>query len=345
MDDQNNKTHSRSRVKKSWGVFRFIAPAIIFFLLIGFYFYTHKSLSLLPNNLPQGEELSPNAHQTTQVLPADNGVARPTTELRDNLGSKHPALESPPSNTYSLTDNQKNNSVDDLGAAEEVLGELTISSGTKDRPTQIQHQIDEINSFYIHLDQQPYMQIFMQGVGQRASSKVYFSKLLQKLVDSPPIIVHETDDLFTLLQNTAHFFRILGKDNINILKSILSNEQTTFEHILKTFYDLTSQPAALEKEYSLIIPPRALTDYAAFFLNTMGGRLYLFRRDSNLRMVVSYYAIATIDRANVAGNGGHGIDLRPAIRSLIEEMENGGRHLQARELYLDALYDLQEKYD
>jgi hypothetical protein len=101
----------------------------------------------------------------------------------------------------------------------------------------------------------------------------------------------------------------------------------------------------LKQEYALSISPEALTDYAAFFLNTMGGRLYLFRRDSTLRMLVTYYAIITIDRANRLGNGGHGIDLNPAILSLIEEVENGGNRLRQRDECLDVLYDLQEKYN
>ena len=77
----------------------------------------------------------------------------------------------------------------------------------------------------------------------------------------------------------------------------------------------------------------------------MGGRLYLFRRDSTSRMVVNYYAIISIDRANIEGYGGHGIDLKPSILSLIEEIENGGGRLQLKEKYLDTLYDLQEKYN
>ncbi len=57
------------------------------------------------------------------------------------------------------------------------------------------------------------------------------------------------------------------------------------------------------------------------------------------------YSIITIDRANRDGYGGHGIDLRTAILSLTDEIENGGNRLQLKEKYLDRLYDLQEKYN
>ena len=201
--------------------------------------------------------------------------------------------------------------------------------------------VDTINAFYTHLDQQPYI----QDLALQQPSKLYFSKLLQKLADKPPTVVRETDNLYTLLSNTAHFYRLLGKKNIVIIKKILATENGSFEQNANAFYRLTAQPEVLKKEFNLSISPKVITDYAAFFLNTMGGRLYLFRRDSTTRMVVTFYAIMAIDRANRAGNGGHGIDLRPAIPALIEEMENGGRLLRFKEQYLDALYDLQEKYN
>ncbi|GAB6192420.1 hypothetical protein JCM39068_21690 [Desulfocastanea catecholica] len=237
------------------------------------------------------------------------------------------------------------------GATEETPADLAGLPAVTDVSDRIEQQLSaggdhqrlvaEVNAFYAHLDQQPYMKSF----ALQEASGVYFSKLVQKLVDNPPVIHRETDDMFTLLQNTAHFFRILGKENMHVIKSILDKEKNSFEQVVKAFYGLTYQPTYLKQEYALSIPPQALTDYAAFFLNTMGGRLYLFRRDSALRMLVSYYAIITIDRANKQGNGGHGIDLNPAILSLIEEIENGGNRLQQKDQYLDVLYDLQEKYN
>lgn len=204
----------------------------------------------------------------------------------------------------------------------------------------VQRLINELNAFYAHLDRQPYMQAF----DLKTPSKVHFSRLLQKLLENPPVISRETDDLFTLLKNTAHFFRVLGKDNIIILKGILDREKDSLERILRTFHALTFYPEALFKEYNITLSSDRLYEYGGFFLNTMGGRLYLFRRDSNSRMVVSYYAILVIDQARSEGNDRLGINLLPAIDSLIEEIENGGRRLTYREDYLDSLYDLKEQY-
>jgi hypothetical protein len=198
----------------------------------------------------------------------------------------------------------------------------------------------KIEAFYTHLDQQPYMQTFKLP----QPSKEYFTNLMHKLAAQPPVVTRETDDLFTILKNTAHFFRIIGKDNIMLIKGILNQEKNSFEEILSSLYALTDQPDCLKTKLGIDIPPSVYYDYSGFFLNTMGGRLYLFRRDSVSRMVVNYYAIRLIDRSNQAGTNNHGIDIRPAIASLIEEIENSGEQLRLKEEYLDELYALKEKY-
>lgn len=198
----------------------------------------------------------------------------------------------------------------------------------------------KIDSFYSHLDQQPYMKTF----NLPQPSKEYFTSLIQRLAAQPPIVTRETDDLFTILKNTAHFFRIIGKDNIVLIKGILDQEKDSFEEILAALYALTDQPDCLKTKLGLEIPASVFYDYSGFFLNTMGGRLYLFRRDSMSRMVVNYYAIRLIDRSNRAGTNSHGIDIRPAIVLLIEEIENSGDRLRLKEVYLEELYALQQKY-
>ncbi|MEJ2056514.1 MAG: hypothetical protein P8X39_01585, partial [Desulfofustis sp.] len=62
-----------------------------------------------------------------------------------------------------------------------------------------------IESFFQRLDSRGYIQAFKLD----APSVEYFPLLIQKLVDNPPIVSGETDDLFSILQNTAHFFRII----------------------------------------------------------------------------------------------------------------------------------------
>ena len=199
---------------------------------------------------------------------------------------------------------------------------------------------DNIDSFFDTLDTRQYIRDFQL----QSPSSVYFPELIQKLVDNPPIVSGETDDLFTILQNTAHFFRIIGKKNILVLKGILDRERATFEQTLFDFYNLTKEPECLKSRFNLEIGQEPLYSYAGFFLNTMGGRLYLFRRDSMSRMVVNFYSILIIEQANREGRNKYGIAIKDAIDNLIIEIESSRIKLQMRDFYLDTLYDLKVKY-
>lgn len=195
-------------------------------------------------------------------------------------------------------------------------------------------------SFYNHLDQQEYFTSFKLP----QTSREYLADLFQKLAAKPPTVTRETDDLLTILKNSAHFFRVIGTDNITVIKKILEQEKAALENVLASLYRLSGQPDCLAAQLGLSIPEAVYYDYSCFFLTTMGGRLYLFRRDSMTRMLVTYYAILTIDRANEHGTNSHGVDIRPFLGPLIEEIENSGSQLQKKESYLDQLYALKEKY-
>ncbi|TKB10353.1 hypothetical protein [Desulforhopalus sp. IMCC35007] len=333
IHDSSDKGSPRSRAKKSSNTILYFFILTVFLLTAGFYFYL-KTLA------PQEEAISPGTGETslnanpsgTLSSIAESGIPRTDSggalpEIKDTSQPSPTSGEEQGADTF-VADQQNG----PLNSADGRVIATTVDPQTL---------ITQLNTFYTHLDSVAYMKEF--NLSQ--PSKEHFSKLIQKLLDNPPIVTRETDDLFTLLKNTAHFFRILGKKNILILKGILDREKGSFEEILQSFYALTSYPEALNKAYSIDINSNALYDYAGFFLHTMGGRLYLFRRDSNSRMVVSYYAIRIIDDANMDGNSRHGIDIRPGIASLIEEIENGGNTLHMREMYLNKLYDLQEKYN
>lgn len=348
MPEQNPEDRPRRRTRSALKTFIYGLITVIIFSAIGVSLYLRQMQpgpeALLPSkdgtspghtNGMGGQPTSPGRQpgesgtvsSGSPLQPGGPTVSSPgNIPLSAEIGSSRQGGETP----------QEEESLDS-SSADSPTGAKRQPAATVDK----QRLIEELNSFYSHLDQVPYMQAF----GLKEPSKVHFSRLLQKLIDNPPVVTRETDDLLTLLKNTAHFFRVLDQENITILKGILDREKKSFEQILKTFYTLTYYPEILQKEYSLTIQPEALHDYAGFFLNTIGGRLYLFRRDSASRMTVSYYAILVIDRANSEGSSRHGIDLRPAIDSLIEEIENTGKNLRFKEEYLDTLYDLKEKYN
>ncbi|MGB5686139.1 MAG: hypothetical protein WBM35_10015 [Candidatus Electrothrix sp.] len=172
----------------------------------------------------------------------------------------------------------------------------------------------------------------------------HFNALATQLVNNPPVVIHETDELYTVLMNTAHFFRILGKDNMRLLRKVLQQETADFENIAAEIYRLSiGKEQCVSGNKRLEIPFTAAYEYAGFFLNTLGGRSYLFRRDSGTRLLVNYYAVLTLDQANKKQLNRYGLDIREQLPWLIQEMEANNR-LTQREQYLDKLYELAENY-
>ena len=196
----------------------------------------------------------------------------------------------------------------------------------------------KLHGFFQHLDQQDYLSRFPLN----GPSQAHLIGLADKLLANPPVVAREADDLYTILRNTAHFFRVIGKENIQLIKTVLDREGDKIEDVAGDLY-LWLTAEGCQEELLPFSPPLAkVYEYAGFFLNTLGGRSYLFRRDARTRLLVTYYAILIIDRANTLGLNRHGIDISQPIRLLIPEIE-ASTQLIHKENYLDRLYQLQER--
>jgi len=196
-----------------------------------------------------------------------------------------------------------------------------------------------LSNFFNEIDKKEYIEPF----GLDEPSLEYFTALATQLLDNPPVVVRESDDLFTILKNTAHFFRIIGKDNILLIKTILDREADQIEDVADELYQWTVTGSCSSKILPLNAPLEKMYEYAGFFINTMGGRSYLFRRDSRSRLLVNYYSILIIDRTNNENMNRYGIDIKTSIKQLIQEIETTN-NLIYKESYLDTLYALMEKY-
>ncbi len=348
MPSKQPKDHNRSQPRKRHlTLLPLLAIFIIVVVVSGTYLLSNKIIpasnteqltSQFPGNQTQlpGKDVS--SDQSSQTLPAellqDNPLNGATKQIPKQPFSKNdPAIEiSPPPPL--LTEIEKE--LQDIF----IQGHKPQRESSNTANDQCIFSSQVVHDFYSHLDNQNYLSSF----NIPTSSEVHFTKLIKKLLNNPPVVSRETDDLFTILQNTAHFFRIIGKNNILLLKNILEGEKGSFESVLYNFYTLTTIANCPENNFSLSIPHSVLYDYAGFFLNTMGGRLYLFRRDSISRMTVSYYAVLIIDQANRIANNKHGIQLRNVINILISEIESTDNQLKLKETYLNTLYDLKVKY-
>ena len=331
MADQKPTKAGRSRVKRDSRLTTVLMIALVAAISVGIYLYLQgkhfQLLSVFDSQAP-----SPPVQTSAPAEETPQQPAPPITPPGKSGTPPHvqPSGEALPSTTTE---------------AARITSPAVEQSGEQPQtslpgPQSAGAAADQLERFFAHLDEQAYMSDFHLPEKSRA----HFTKIIQKLLEQPPAITRETDDYFTLLKNTAHFFRIIGKENTLALKGILDRERNSLEPILQAFYVLTEHPQTLRERFALEVAREPLYDYACFFLNTIGGRLYLFRRDAASRMVVSYYAIVTIDTANSRGYNRLGIDLRPFVDALIEEMESAGGRLRYKETYLDRLYDLKERY-
>jgi hypothetical protein len=199
---------------------------------------------------------------------------------------------------------------------------------------------EKLYAFFDHLDQQAYIQDYQLS----EKSSAHFSRTINKLLANPPLVTREADDLFSILNNMAHFYRVLGRQEINLIKDVLDNAKPDIEEEMNLFYEWSEveQPAS-GGDGDFVLPLPQMYEYAGFFLNTLGGQAYLFRRDSSIRLLVRYFSVLIVDRANSLNMNRHGIDIRHVIDSLIDEMEVS-QALQRKNDYLTKLYSLQEQY-
>lgn len=360
MSEQNSSPRTtRGSGKTPWKSI-FISIFIIAFLGAGGVYYIfpewleqYRPPAQSANETSRAEPLASTSDSNSQLIISEPSPTLPDEPIQSRLAadnqSSDPAIQiepetapSPPTgeiNTAQATTVSQGNSQADADNNRQPVT-FTASDDVPGEISSCRKMAAPIEEFFTTLDERPYMVEF----DLPEPSDIYFPKLMQRLADNPPLVTGETDDLYTILKNTAHFFRIIGKDNILIIKGILDREKPTFEQIIANFYVLLDDPDCLEDQFNLSISKDSLYHYAGFFLDTMGGRLYLFRRDSMSRMVVNYYAVLIIDRANREGRNKYGIDLGGPIDDLIDEIESSNIELSYREQYLDDLYDLKERY-
>jgi len=190
-----------------------------------------------------------------------------------------------------------------------VSGPANVEESDQD---QLQKRVEQ---FFDYLDRQNYIKAYKLGEG----SYQHFLWLVSKLSSHPPVVSGEMNDLYILRCNMAHFYRVMGKKNVLLIKDILSNERKTIETVIEMLYDWGLRETA-NKSGEIKASAGDLYEYAAFFLNTVSGRAYLLRRESGIRMLLTYYSILTIDRADRESSNHCGVDIIPHVNLLIDDI-------------------------
>jgi hypothetical protein len=197
----------------------------------------------------------------------------------------------------------------------------------------------QMTAFFNYLDSRTYF----TNRDVEGGSAGFFHESAKLLMANPPANIAEMKDMLRLVKNVTHFYRVLKKDRLMLAKDILASEDRVLEPAMAVFYARLvecGQPLPGEEKPLAI---ERLYDYAGYFLNTLGGRSYLLRRESKIRMLVNYYSILIVDRANDEKFNSYGIDIRPYIDYLFYDISNQ-KGLAYRERYLTRLTSLRDKY-
>lgn len=218
--------------------------------------------------------------------------------------------------------------------------------GTEDvieEPISDELEVNELErlmtSFFRYLDERQYIKFYKFPKGTQEQ----FGQIYKRLNANLPIVAGETQSLHYLVKNVFYFYRTLGKNRLDLLRDVLKWESNILEPLMHTFY-LWSINAQRFSNLDLPIPSlEHMYEYACFFLETLGGRNYLFRRDPKVRVIAKYYCILIIERANNAGLNPNGIDIRPHIQLTYDEIKNQ-EGLNYRVAYLSELKELRKRY-
>lgn len=174
----------------------------------------------------------------------------------------------------------------------------------------------EISDFFQYLDKKSYV----LRMDPDADTLSRFTDMIKRLSLQPPVPAGERIDPRILIENIYHFYHALNLEDIHFIKEVLGNESDTIELNLHMFYGWLK---AREKCPDMAVPlpsKKTLYLYAGFFINTTGGRAYLFRRSPGIRLLTTYYCLCIVHDADKAGFNTYGIDMAPYISSLRDEI-------------------------
>ena len=221
----------------------------------------------------------------------------------------------------------------------EALGESYSETIRSEKSVNLKDVNAQVMAFFAYLDSQPYI------IEHKLKGGTYqqYLQIIDLISQNPPFVVGETDSLHRLYKNMAHFYRVLGKDRINLIKDVLTNEYHIMESVMRTFYLLYTLENPSGEKLAGRPDLKISYTYASYFLETISGRSYLLRRNSKIRLLSYYYSIMFLDHANEDQLNFLGIDIRPHIKAASQDIGNQ-IGLANRKIYLQDLDQLARKY-
>jgi hypothetical protein len=210
-----------------------------------------------------------------------------------------------------------------------------VKAPEEDEASRIERELVE---FFRYLDGKDYVRRLNQG----KDTYTRFKEILRRLAAKPPVPAGEGVDPKSITANVYHLFRALTREDLRLIKAVMRNEADYMEAHLRLFHNwlmLDVDSSGTNFRPSSDISYR----YAGFFLNTVGGRGYLFRRPTGFRLLLSFYCVQILHEAEKQGNNTYGIDMYPLIEPLMVDI----RHYQDfrhNDEYVARLLDIKSYY-
>jgi len=218
----------------------------------------------------------------------------------------------------------------------EVFGPPAVEAPDQEKPMTAAEIERRVMAFFSYLDSRDYVQAYQLEGGCYQQ----YVQAVEALSAHPPQVAGETDALYEMLKNVSYFFRVIGKKRVLVTAEILKNERDVMEPAMRVFYLwYTGSSDQLKGRPSL----ETMYAYASYLLETFGGRSYLLRRDSRIRLLTTYYCILVIDRAGDRQMNPNGIDIRPLIAATARDVRSQ-TGLVYQKQYLAELDRLARKY-
>ncbi|UCF57532.1 MAG: hypothetical protein JSW15_03435 [Deltaproteobacteria bacterium] len=222
---------------------------------------------------------------------------------------------------------------------EPTLAEEVIAKRPPDKEDYCSKIENGVQDFFRYLNKEKYIQHLKTDM----DTYDRFKSVIMKLSSQPPIPAGEGMDSIIITRNIYHFYRLLDKNDLRLIREIMRNEADSLEIQLDLFYKWLMLGDRCPDPEETRPPLDVLYQYAGFFLNTIGGRAYLFRRPPHFRLLVSYYSLLIIHEADKRGKNRYGIDIFPEITPLAREMSiYPDFHFQNE--YIHQLTELQNYY-
>jgi len=208
-----------------------------------------------------------------------------------------------------------------------------------DEKTYCERIEQEIQDYFKYLNGKGYVRHLSEGLDTHAQFKAMIRKLSARL----PVPAGEGIDSSIINDNIFLFFRVLDKNDFRLIRDILKNEGEDLEPTLDLFYRWSTLGSRCPDPEGIRPSRDVLYHYAGFFLNTIGGRSYLYRRPVGLRLLCSYYSLLILQEADKQGRNSYGIDVLPFIAPLAREIALYP-DFRFKQTYLKNLEGMEKEY-